>query len=181
MSFPGCPVERDDRAVPVLERIHGLTGYRAARVLGPDAKGAHALGWWIAGVRCLLGSTGLLLAVEGVQRTRVQPTLSSSERRVAGRDAVTLASYLVRKKLHCDLSRLHVLSRWTDPHTGGLQVFLLVRVPDAFRCAGYVWREPDKALVSWRRQELHLEFPTFASLRCLADFVSCEVLLNEYA
>ena len=181
MSFPGCPVERDDRAVPALERCHGLTGDNAGRVLAPGMSRAHALGWWMAGVRCLLGTTGLLFAVEGAQRTRVLPTLSSAERRVPSHDAVALASYLVRQDFYCDLSRLHVFSRWTDPHTGGLQAFFLVRIPDALRFAGYVWREPDKVLVSWRRQKIHLDLPTFASLRFLTDFASCDILLNEYA
>ena len=86
MLFPGCPVKGDDRAAPTLERCHGLTGDRAAQALGSGMKGPHALGWWIAGVRCLLANTGLLLAVEGAQHTRVRPSLSSVELRVAGVD-----------------------------------------------------------------------------------------------
>ena len=180
MLFPGCPVERGDRAVSALERCHGLTGDRAAQALGSGMKGPHALGWWIAGVRCLLGNTGLLPGVEGAQPTRLRPTLSSVERRAAGDEAVALISYLARQDVYCDLSCLRVLSRWTDPDTGGLQVFFLVQVPDVLRCAGYVWREPDKVLLSWLREELRLDFPTFASLRCLADFASSETLLSEY-
>ncbi len=180
MLFPECAVERADRAVPALERCHGLTGHRAAQTLGSGTRGAHALGWWIAGVRCLLGDTGLLLAVEGAQRTPVRPILSPVERRVAGHEAAAFVSYLVRQEFYCDLGGLKVLSRWTDPCTGGLQVFFLVRIPDALRCARYVWREPDKVLLSWLREELRLDFPTFASLRCLADFASCETLLDEY-
>lgn len=180
MSFPGCPVEDDDCALPVLERCYVSTGNAGRGALGRDMRHAHDLGWRIAGVRCLLGNTGLLFAASGAQRRPELQRLSSAERQAVSHNAKALTSYLAQRDLYCDLNRLHLLSRWADSHDGRLEALLLVQVPDRLRFAGYVWRDPGKVLVSWRRRELLFDFSTFLSLRSLSDFTSCEFLLAEY-
>ena len=144
-------------------------------------KPALALGHWVAGVRVLLGATGVLFAVEGARRGPVRQTLSSRVRRPPARDALQLAAYLVRQDPHCDLTRLHFFSRWTHIRTGSVKGIVLVQVPEDVRVAGFVWRVPEKAALLWRNQELSLDFATFSSLRFLTDFSSCDALLSEYA
>lgn len=180
LSFPGGRVEEDDHAATTLERCCGMAGDQARRALGHGVTPAEALGYWVAGARVLLSATGFLFAVKGDQGASVQRTLSARERGFLGRDAWALASCLTRHDLYCDLSRLRFFSRWTDRPSRTAQGFFLVRIPDNGRVAGRVWHAPDKILIGWCNREVHLDFPTFASLRILADFSSCDVLFSEY-
>lgn len=181
LSFPVGRVEEGDHAVSSLDRCCGMTGDHARRALGHGVSSAKALGYWVAGARLLLTTTRLLFAVKGAQGAPVPQTLSYRERPLPGRDAKALASHLARHDLYCDLDRLCFFSRWTDPHARTAVGFFLVRIPDDLRVAAHVWRAPDKVLIGWRKQEFHLDFPTFSSLRMLADFSSCDALFSEYA
>lgn len=180
MSLPCGVVEKGDRAAFALERCHGLAGGEARRLIGYEMKPAHALGHWVAAARVLLTATGLLFAVKGRQRASAPQTLPSRKRRLCGQDAPALAAYLARQDLYHDISRLHFFSRWIDTRTGCAHTFFLVHVPNDVRVTGMLWRAPEKLLMSWRSQELHLDFASFASLRILTDFASCDALLSEY-
>jgi len=93
---------------------------------------------------------------------------------------VDFADFLAREKLSCDLGRLCFFTHWVAPDSGDARRFFLVRVPDDLRSPGSVWHAPDKALLLWRDGALSLDFATFACLRILTDFSSCDSLLSEY-
>lgn len=172
--LPEGGVEEGDRSASVLERCRGMTGGEAQRRLGRGMAPARALGFWAAGARVLLAATGVLLAAEGAQRVPVR------ERRAIG-DAAGLAGFVARRDLQRDLGRLLLFSRWLDPVAGVTTVFFLVRVPDRVRAPGFAWQAPEDALLLWRGRRLPLDFETFACLRTLTDFSSCDSLLAEYA
>ena len=178
--LPEGDVEDGDRSASVLERCHGLTGGEAQRRLGRGMGPAHALGFWAAGSRVLLAATGVLLAVEGDRRVPVLRRVPVRERRAVGGSA-GLAEFVARRNLQRDLSRLLLFSRWLDPVSGVTTGFFLVRVPERVRAPGFAWQVPEKALLLWRDRKLPLDFETFACLRTLTDFSSCDSLLSEYA
>ena len=53
-------------------------------------------------------------------------------------------------------------------------------LPNSPEVAHSLWLTPDRALQLFVKNELPLIFPTFASLRTLADFSSLESLFREY-
>ena len=179
-SLPCGDVEMGDCVPPTLERCCGVAAADAQRLIGHERKPAEALGYWVAATRLLLGATGLLFVVSDGQHTSVPQTLPLHERRLPAQDAPALADYLTRRDLYCDISRLHFFSRWIDVRTGDLNTLFLVRIPDSVFVKRMFWRAPDKVLISWRNQQLGLDFESFAALRVLADFSSCESLLSGY-
>ena len=180
LSLPAGGIDNDDRAPATLQRCHGLTATQARRLLGSEMSPAYAMGCWVAAARVLLAATGLLFAVEGEHRARVQRRIPRRERHALSRRGVEFADFLVREQLHCDLGRFSFLQQWVAPESGDATRFFLVKVPDGLRGAGSLWHAPDKALLRWRDGALTLDFATFACLRILADFSSCDSLLSEY-
>lgn len=180
LSFPGDRIDSRDYAASILRRCHDLTGTSARRLLGHEMPPAHAMGCWVAAARVLLATTGLLMAVKEEDRGPVQRRVSPRERQVLSRSGLDLANFLIQEQLHCDLGRLTFFTQWVDPGSGAATTFFLVKVPDDLRSAGAVWRAPDKALLLWRDGALSLDFSTFACLRTLSDFASCDSLLSEY-
>jgi hypothetical protein len=53
-------------------------------------------------------------------------------------------------------------------------------LPTSYEVAHSVWLTPDRAVQLFSRNELPMIFPTFASLRALADFDTFESVLREY-
>ena len=180
LSFPGDRVDSGDHAAPTLERCHNLTGARARRLLGHEMIPAYAMGCWVAAARVLLAATGLLFAVKGEHRTPVQRRVLPRERQPLSGRGVDFADFLSREQLHCDLGRLFFFTQWVDPGSGCATRFFLVNVPAGLRSAGALWHAPDKALLLWRDGGFRLDFQTFACLRILTDFSSCDSLLSEY-
>lgn len=178
--LPEGGVEEGDRSASALERCRGMTGGEAQRRLGRGMPPARALGFWAAGARVLLAATGVLLAAEGAGRVPVLRTAPVRERRAMG-DAAGLAGFVARRDLQRDLGRLLLFSKWLDPVAGVTTVFFLVRVPERIRAPGFAWQAPEDALLLWRGRRLPLDFETFACLRTLTDFSSCDSLLAEYA
>lgn len=180
LSFPGDRVDSSDCATAILRRCHDLTGTGARRLLGHELTPAYAMGCWVAAARVLLATTGLLFAVEGPHRSAVQRRVSPRERHVLSRNGPDLANFLIREQLYCDLGQMTFFTQWVDPGSGAATRFFLVKVPDDLRGAGAIWRAPDKVLLLWRDGALPLDFATFACLRILSDFASCDSLLSEY-
>ena len=180
LSLPGDRVDSGDHAAPTLKRCHDLTGAKARRMLGHEMSPAYAMGCWVAAARVLLATTGLLFAVEGEHRTPVQRRVPPRERQALSKRGLDFADFLVREQLHCDLGRLFFFTQWVDHGSGYATRFFLVNVPADLRRAGAVWHAPDKALLLWRDGGLPLDFQTFACLRILTDFSSCDSLLSEY-
>ena len=180
LSFPGDRIDSGDHAAPTLKRCHDLTWARARRLLGYEMSPAYAMGCWVAAARVLLATTGLLFAVMGEHRTPVQRRVPPRERQALSESGLDFANFLIREQLHCDLGRLFFFTQWVDPGSGDATRFFLVNVPADLRSAGAVWHAPDRALLLWRDGDLPLDFETFACLRILTDFSSCDSLLSEY-
>ena len=180
LSFPGGRIDSGDHAARTLQRCHDLTGAEARRLLGHEMTPAHAMGCWVAAARVLLAATGLLFAAKGERRIPVQRRVPARERQALSRGGADFASFLVREQLYCDLGRLFFLARWVDPGSSHATRFFLVEVPGDVRIGGAVWHVPEKALLLWRDGDLLLDFETFACLRTLTDFSSCDSLLSEY-
>ena len=180
LSFPWDRVDSGDHAAPTLERCHGLTGARARRLLGHEMSAAYAMGCWVAAARVLLAATGLLFAVEEGHRTLAQRRVPPRERQAPSESGLEFTRFLVREQLRCDLGRLFFFTQWVEPGSGCATRFFLANVPAGFRSAGAVWHAPDEALLRWRDGGLSLDFQTFACLRILTDFSSCDSLLAEY-
>lgn len=178
-SFPAGSVVEQDHAVSVLERCRGVTEDQAQRWLGHDRSPARALGFWVAGVRLLLAATGVLPVVQGARPAATRLRIGSRDRGGLG-DALDIAAFLARQELDCDLRRLRFFSRWLDPDTGAAKGFFLAHLPERVRGPGFIWHAPEAALLFWRDRGLRLDFQTFAGLRTLTDFSSCDHLLSEY-
>lgn len=180
LSFAAGRNDSGDHAPATLRRCHGLAAATARRLLGSEMTPAHAMGCWVAAARVLLSATGLLFAVEGASRTPVQRRMPPRERKALSGRGAEFAEFLTRQQLHCDLGRLSFFTQWVAPDSDETTRFFLVKVPDDLRGAGFVWHAPDKALLLWRDGTLTLDFATFACLRILTDFSSCDSLLSEY-
>ena len=180
LSFPRDRIDSGDHAAATLRRCHGLTGAKARRLLGHELTSTYAMGRWVAAARVLLAATGLLFAVKGEQRTPVQRRVPPRERQAVSGSGLDFANFLAREQLHCDLGRLYFFTQWVDPGSGDATRFFLVNIPGGLRSPGAVWHVPDKALLLWREGDLPLDFETFACLRILVDFSSCDSLLSEY-
>ncbi len=177
--LPEDRVERQDRAAVVRERCHGLTGGDARYRLGHDLSPARALGLWAAGIRVLLVSTGVLPAVPGAGHAPVRRIVRARERRGLN-DALALAGHAVRRDLRYDLGALRFFSNWLDSDRATVTGFFLVHLPERVRLTGFQWQEPEPTLLGWHDRGLSLDFQTFACLRTLTDFSSCDSLLSEY-
>lgn len=178
--LPGGRVVQQDRAAAVRERCCGLTGDEARYRLGHDLSPARALGFWTAGIRVLLVSTGVLPAVTVAGHAPVREFVRARERR-GSKDTLDLTVLAARRKLLCDLGALRFFSRWTDPAGGAITGFFLVHLPERVRPIRFVWQKPERALFAWRDRGLSLNFQTFACLRTLTDFTSCDSLFSEYS
>lgn len=179
-SFPAERIDIGDHAPATLRQCRGLEAAKARRLLGSGMSPAYAMGCWVAAARVLLAATGLLFAVEGEGRSPVHRKVPPRERHLVSGRGVDFADFLNREHLHCDLGRLSFFTQWVEPGSGDATRFFLVKVPGDLRGAGSVWHAPDKALLLWRDGALPLDFVTFACLRILTDFSSCDSLLSEY-
>ena len=180
VSFPADRMDSGDRAPATLRRCYGLGAAEARQLLGSELTPARATGCWVAAARVLLAATGLLFAAKGERRAPVLRRVAPRERQGLSHSGEDFAEFLIREQLHCDLGRLSFFTQWVAPGSGDTIRLFLVKLPDDLRVAGAHWRAPDKALLLWRARALTLDFATFACLRILTDFSSCDSLLSEY-
>jgi 8-oxo-dGTP pyrophosphatase MutT (NUDIX family) len=193
--FPGGAVRKDDCAAAMLRLCYGLSPADARRRIGAHLSASEALGFWIAGVRELFEETGVLLAVDHSGR----PWRPAQERghnlfdkhAALLQETLSFRSLLENEKLVCDASRLVYFSHWQTPEQSSIRFdtrfFLAVlpenqtALPASPEVAHSFWVTPDRALELFAKNELPLIFPTFASLRTLADFDSLEAVMREYS
>jgi 8-oxo-dGTP pyrophosphatase MutT (NUDIX family) len=192
--FPGGGVSRDDCTARMIARSCGMTPNQARKVAGAHLSPAQALGFWIAGVRELFEEIGVLLAVDHTgRRFPVSPAQSErlgEKHRALLQKSLTFPSLLEGEDLYCDLSRLAYLSHWQTPAETSVRFdtrFFLAALPaeqtplsTSDEVTHSQWLAPDRALSLFERGELPLIFPTFASLRTLADFDTLESVFKEF-
>jgi len=192
--FPGGSVHESDYADGMLRRCRGLSAGGARKIVGAHLPPRQALGFWVAAVRELFEEVGVLLAV----KENGEPVTSDAELnvrlleiRAAQRDgALDFPALMERENLFCDAARLAYFSHWQTPteFSRGFDArFFLAAMPVKqtppalpYEVAHSLWLAPDRALQLFNRGELPMTFPTFVSLRTLADFDIVKSALRAY-
>jgi 8-oxo-dGTP pyrophosphatase MutT (NUDIX family) len=192
--FPGGTVREEDYSEGMLRRAIGLTSDQAQKIIGADFIARAALGPWIAALRELFEEARILLAVdqsgEGViADAGLKSRLAEMHSRLLAK-TVSFHSILESEKIYCDLRALVHFSHWLTPAHASLRFdthFFLAALPagqsplpTSSEVTQSAWLTPDDALSLFSRNKLPMIFPTFASLRTLADFESLERVLKEY-
>jgi 8-oxo-dGTP pyrophosphatase MutT (NUDIX family) len=192
--FPGGALRKDDCSAAMLARCHGLSPTGARKILGAHLSPQVALGLWAAGIRELFEEVGILLAVN----KSGQPWVAAGDHKKDFADkraallekTLSFRSLLESKDLLCDASKLTYFSHWQTPGQFAIRFdtrFFLVVLPEGQvplstspEVVHSVWITPDRALKLFAEDQLPMIFPTFTSLRTLADFESVESLLRAY-
>lgn len=187
--FPGGNVRQEDCAAKMMARCQGLSATQARKILGAHLTPSLSLGHWLAGVRELYEEAGILLARrEDGTPVAVEPLQKQREALLT--ESLSFASLLKSENLFCDLRRVIYFSRWQTPRQVPVRFdtrFYLAALPDgqipvphSREVEDSLWATPDQALALYKRKELPMIFPTFASLRTLADFETMESVFKEY-
>jgi 8-oxo-dGTP pyrophosphatase MutT (NUDIX family) len=192
--FPGGALREDDCSAALLRLCYGLLPVDARKIVGAQFSPPQALGLWIAGIRELFEEAGILLAVSDSG----QPWAAEQDRKnnLADKQAALLKktlsfrSLLETEGLLCDASRLAYFSHWQTAEEISIRFdthFFLAALPKGRtplptspEVAHSLWLTPDRALKLFAKEKLPMIFPTFASLRTLADFESLESVFKEY-
>ena len=192
--FPGGTLRTEDFSDAMLSRSAGMTPDQAQKIIGAEFAPRQALGLWIATIRELFEEAGILLAVNRMgerilANTGLASRLTEKHARLLG-ETLSFYSVLESEGLFCDLAALAHFSHWQTPAHVSMRFdthFFLAALPANLtplaaspEVAHSVWLTADAALRLFSRNELPMIFPTFASLRTLADFDSLASLLKEY-
>ena len=183
-AFPGGIVNNEDCSEEVLRRCVGLDPMQARDILGKDLSPEISLGHWVAGIRNLFQQVGLLLCSH-----RDGESTSPAPRKQC-EATFDFRALLKSEGLYCDAARLGYYSRWLifEEITGRLDTrfFLTLLSPDQNpdpnpqEIADSLWLTPERSLSLCQQGKLSVSFPTFGSLRTLADFDSPDALASEY-
>jgi 8-oxo-dGTP pyrophosphatase MutT (NUDIX family) len=186
-GFPGSAVSKEDCSAGMLARCCGLAPAAARDILGAHFTPQEALGCWVAGIRTLLEEVGILLAVNGAGKPWIPGRVENRpifQRTSLLKNTLGFQSLLQSEGLFCDTSKLFYFSHWDtslQPSVRFDSRFFLAALPRDQTPLGYLpkvvhglWLTPDQALKRFAKDELPMMFPTFASLRTLADFESLE-------
>ena len=177
----------------MVGRCFGLTRERARKIVGAQFRPEQAVGIWVAGVRELFEEVGVLLAVDesGVRLSMTSARAARlADKNRAMSKALDFLSLIEGENMRCDLSRLAYFSHWQTPAQVSTRFdtyFFLAVMPDdqiplsiSSEVAHSLWLTPDRALQLFGRGELPMSFPTFSSLRTLADFDTLDNVFKEY-
>ncbi len=192
--FPGGTVRKEDYSAAMLRRCFGLTPVKARETIGAHFSPKEALGFWIAGIRELFEEVGILVAVaeskDQSALTRIRQNGLAELHTALVRKEQSFQSILESTNLLCDASSLLYFSHWQTPSKQSIRFdtrFFLAILPDTQlplesspEVVNSLWLTPDRALQLLADNKLPMIFPTFSSLRTLADFDSLESLLREY-
>jgi 8-oxo-dGTP pyrophosphatase MutT (NUDIX family) len=191
--FPGGTVGKEDCSERMLKRCRGVSGPEARNILGAHLKPDLALGHWVAGIRELFEETGVLLYVgeAGDSPNANGGHLLEDKRQEIVRRGLKFRELLDTENLYCDASRLLYFSHWLTPEEFAMRFdtrFFVALLPPgqtplerSEEVADSLWITPERAMQRYARGELPMIFPTYASLRTLADFDSVESLVAEYS
>jgi 8-oxo-dGTP pyrophosphatase MutT (NUDIX family) len=189
--FPGGSVKPEDYAESVLNRCPGLSPAQAHRLLGGTLRPDVSLGHWVAGIREVFEETGILLCHDQSGKSVETQRKHLREKRARLLDrAMSFQSFLESEEMLCDVAHMAYFSHWQTPEEFSTRFntrFYLALLPDdqlpipsSREVAETLWLSPDQALILCRQGKLPLIFPTYASLRTLADFDSLDSLCAEY-
>jgi len=192
--YPGGSIKKEDFAPGVIARCFGLAPEQARKVIGARFSLSEAMGLWIGAVRELFEEVGVLLAVEEsgspfvVDRQRAVRLVQKHAALL--HNSLSFLSLLESENIYCDLSSLAYFSHWQTPAQVAIRFdtrFFLAALPGdqiplstSEEVAHSLWLTPDHALKLFDHGDLPMTFPTFASLRTLADFETFESVVKEF-
>lgn len=193
--FPGGSVRKEDYSATALRRCRALSPQQAQTILGNRLTPEHSLGHWVAGIRELFEEVGVLICVTeageplGAEESRVKERLAA-EREALLQQARSFQALLESESLFLDTSRLAYFSHWVTPEEFSIRFdtrFYLALLPQnqsplswSHEVTHSLWITAETGLELCQRAQLPMIFPTFASLRTLADFDSFESLCRHY-
>jgi 8-oxo-dGTP pyrophosphatase MutT (NUDIX family) len=192
--YPGGSVRKEDSTARMIDRCFGLTPKEARTIIGAEFSPKEAVGLWVAAVRELFEEVGVLLAVEEPGSAFIlnpaRAGVLAQKHAALLNQSLDFLALLESEKLRCDLGSLAYFSHWQTPAQASTRFdtrFFIATFPDdqiplltSEEVAHSLWLTPDRALKLFDRGELPMIFPTFASLRTLADYESLESVLKEF-
>ncbi len=192
--YPGGTLSKDDCRPAALARTVGRTPQQARQIIGAEFTLEEATGLWIAAVREVFEEVGVLLAAEangGKMSMDAERAAHLAERHAElSAKSLNFTEFLAREKLYCDLASLSHFSAWQTPAQFTMRFdtrFFIAALPEgqtplstSYEVAHSIWLTPDRAMQMFNRGELPMIFPTFASLRTLADFDTLESVVREF-
>jgi 8-oxo-dGTP pyrophosphatase MutT (NUDIX family) len=188
--FPGGTVRKEDYSESVLKRCRGLTPIQARDMLGAHLKPEVALGHWVAGIREVFEEVGVVLCAGETPPAARKSELERERRRIVKRETSFMAM-LEAEDLYCDAGAVRYFSHWLTPEEFAMRFdtrFFVALLPPgqtplerSEEVADSLWIAPEHALKLYAERKLPMIFPTYASLRTLADFESAEAVLREFS
>jgi 8-oxo-dGTP pyrophosphatase MutT (NUDIX family) len=192
--FPGGTIRKEDYGSTALSHCRGLTAERAQQLLGSTLSPEFCLGHWIACVRELFEEVGVLLCasqqdVGSVPNSSGFKDWLEAKHQALLQGGLSFQNFLQSENLLCDLSRIRYFSHWQTPSEFRSRFdtrFFLASLPEGQtplavspEVTEISWVTPDQALKLYGQDKLPIIFPTFATLRTLADFDSFQILARE--
>jgi 8-oxo-dGTP pyrophosphatase MutT (NUDIX family) len=192
--YPGGSVSKDDCTAAMIARTRGLSPMQARDVIGAEFSPTEAIGLWIAAVREVFEEVGVLIACDETGRA-LRMDAARAQRLAAAHGQLTnkelsFLALLERERLHGNLSRLAHFSYWQTPAQFSTRFdtrFFIAAMPEdqtplatSYEVAHSLWITPDRAMELFNNNQLPMIFPTFASLRTLADFETLESVVKEF-
>ncbi len=188
--FPGGTVRKDDCSDKIQKRCRGLSANVARDILGAHLKPEIALGHWVAGMREVFEEVGVLLCAGEASLETKKSELERERRRIVRRET-TFAAMLEAQNLSCDAGALLYFSHWLTPEEFAMRFdtrFFVALLPSgqtplerSEEVADSLWIAPERALQLYAERKLPMIFPTYASLRTLADFETVEAVVKEFS
>ncbi|HEX9788117.1 MAG TPA: hypothetical protein VGB09_08820 [Candidatus Binatia bacterium] len=192
--YPGGPVGKEDFSDRIIRRCAGLAPEQARKIAGARFSPRQALGFWVAAVRKLFEEAGVLFAANpSGARCSMNPSKAlwlEAKRRAVLENSLRFVDLLESENLFCDLTSLGYFSRWQTPAQNAVRFdtrYLVAALPRdqnprSMSCevAHSLWLAPERAMQLHEHGELPMSFPTFASLRTLADFETLKSVLQEF-
>jgi len=194
-AFPGGSVKKEDCGEALFRRCYGLSPTQARTILGNELSPELSLGHWVAGIRELFEEVGVLLCVREDGRPVDMDEQALKERLAEKRQAliegsIDFQTLLESEGLYCSVASLRYFSHWLTPEEFPIRFdtrFFLghlpinqTPLPKSQEVAESLWVTPDRALERCQQDNLPVIFPTFASLRTLANFDSWARLRMEF-
>lgn len=192
--YPGGTLSKDDCRPAAIAQTVGRAPQLARQIIGAEFTPEEATGLWIAAVREVFEEVGVLLAAESsgekISMTAKRAAKLAERHAELSAKSLTFTELLEREKLRCDLASLSHFSAWQTPAQFTMRFdtrFFIAALPQgqtplptSYEVAHSIWLTPDRAMQMFARGELPMIFPTFASLRTLADFDTMESVVREF-
>jgi 8-oxo-dGTP pyrophosphatase MutT (NUDIX family) len=192
--YPGGTVTKDDFTARMIERCCGLILKQAQTILGAQFTPQEAIGLWVAAVREVFEEVGVLIAVDEsgspLSMTAERAQRLAEKHHAMLNKSLSFLELLETEKLFCDLASLGHFSYWQTPAQVSMRFdtrFFISALPQgqtplatSYEVAHSIWLSPDRAMQLFDRGELPMIFPTFTSLRTLADFETLESVRREF-